>query len=718
MAFTAGLTSGLTEPITKALLEDYFYGKLTLEQMVAALGSTLWLDATETYAKSKVAVDLDGSADYFYLDHSSGYAYDLDITDSFSFVFSFNPDAAVEVDVIFSKFSSSAPFIGYFCYISQVNKLRFTMYGATGQIDVDSSITLSNGTWYDCVISYDGSADAGGVTIYINGSDVTNSPITNTLTGNIKNTVNFQISGRDKVTTQCIDGQLDQFILFNKELDETTLSEVSALYNSGDGLHHKDLDGTETFYPNIKAWYDFNVPTNFGRNYAEESHAVQLDGVADYLTLSDTTKLSFGDGVSDQPFSLVGWVNASTVTNFVPISKDNNTLREYVIRFVSGKIHFYLLDTAGGANFIGRLYDTVLSPNTWYHFVCTYDGLGLSSGIKIYLNGARVDDLDYSLGAYSVMDNKAIGFTIGKQGTVGAPSKVDEIAVYSDELTSGEVTTLYNGGTVAPARTLHTDNLVSDWSFNAQNVADIGKDSYGSNDLTPTSIVEADLVGGKDSLDLTEVSITSANAVLGHIEGKAAGYDGVTKWLDRSGNGNDATQGTITAIPTWLENQLNTTEDVISFDGADYMDITLGTSLGATYSISMLVYYQTGVSFGYIIDNAPRAIVDISSIVGANVSYNDGVWRTSGANLVSGQYNTITLVLNEADAKIYFYINGTKTSNDYTNYTKIWTTGEFGKGRSGTSYSGKAGQLLLWNKALTDLEATLIHDYFVEKYGL
>ena len=58
MAFTAGLTGGLTEPITKTLLEDYFYGKLTLEEMVALLGSTLWLDATETYAKSKVAVDL------------------------------------------------------------------------------------------------------------------------------------------------------------------------------------------------------------------------------------------------------------------------------------------------------------------------------------------------------------------------------------------------------------------------------------------------------------------------------------------------------------------------------------------------------------------------------------------------------------------------------------------------------------------------------------
>ena len=58
MAFTAGLTSGLTEPITKTLLEDYFYGGLTLEELVALLGSTLWLDATETYAKSKVAVDL------------------------------------------------------------------------------------------------------------------------------------------------------------------------------------------------------------------------------------------------------------------------------------------------------------------------------------------------------------------------------------------------------------------------------------------------------------------------------------------------------------------------------------------------------------------------------------------------------------------------------------------------------------------------------------
>jgi len=557
MAFTAGLTSGLTEPITKALLEDYFYGKLTLEQMVAALGSTLWLDATETYAKSKVAVDLDGSADYLqYSGTSIGPTYT--IAGWFEY-----PSAGHILD---SQTNRGICSIG--ANIPS-DTIGYWDNGSWRTSD-SGSITVGVGNWYHLVWVLD--FDANTVYFYVNGvskgSGAYNTSITFT---------DFKIGSNNSGTSSFFGGSIDQYLIFNKALSST---EISTLYNSGDGLHHKDLDGTETFYGNIVAWYDFNTPPNFGRNYAEESHAVSLDGGANRFT-SASSDFQFGaDGtIGNEPsFSGVAWIKKNSNGSSDTIC--GNDGQWYFYDF-GGNLIFGIEDVSYGtglSNWRYRQYTTPLTVGEWYHVAFTYDGSRSNTGIKLYVNGSEVVSNAGAGGSYDAME-AGTQFGIGKASVPAFfDGVIDEVAIYSDELTSGEVSTLYNGGVVAPARTLHTDNLVSDWSFNAQNVADIGKDSYGSNDLTPTSIVEADLVGGKDSLDLLEVNITSANVTDGHIEGKAAGYDGVTLVTGRSG-GVNAQQLTITEIATWY------TDNYIRFTGSDNLDTTANIDLSGDFTI-------------------------------------------------------------------------------------------------------------------------------------
>jgi len=54
--------------------------------------------------------------------------------------------------------------------------------------------------------------------------------------------------------------------------------------------------------------------------------------------------------------------------------------------------------------FIGRRHSEALAQNTWAHLVATYAGGGASAGIKIYLNGSRVDGSNDNNGAYAAME--------------------------------------------------------------------------------------------------------------------------------------------------------------------------------------------------------------------------------------------------------------------------------------------------------------------------
>jgi hypothetical protein len=664
-------------------LEDYFYGKLTLEEMVAALGSTLWLDATETYAKSKVAVDLDGTNDYFSIADADAGDFAFDKENAFSVSGWFNADNIATAQFIIAKKETGTPFIGWGIDINS-SKLRFSLQANGSLLRVESS-ALSSGTWYHFTCTYNGSESASGATIYINGVSDT-SIVADTLAGTILNSVDFNIGARG--TTNKFAGKIDQLIPFSKALTST---EASTLYNSGDGLHHKDLDGTESFYGNIVAWYDFNTPPNFGRNYAEESHAVRLSSASDKLTSSST---DFNKQPSDA-FSWGYWLKVDSIVGMFPFffQKDNG-VTGYEIYFDGSisSIDVDFKDDAGGR--VRHSYSSVFTAGQWVHFVVTYSGNGQSSGLKLYLNGVEQTPVVNNNVTMTGSFDNSTDFTlfIGDIDTT-----VDEAFFYSDELISGEVTTLYNGGTVAPARTLHTDNLVSDWSFNAQNVTDIGKDSYGSNDLTPVSIVEADLVGGKDSLDLTEVSISSANAVLGHIEGKAAGFDGVTKLTGRSG-GVNAIQATITEIPFWY------TDNYIRFTGSDNLDTTANIDLSGDFTIVMRSKHSN--------------IAESSDLLSTSTTiYNN---NTSGLGVCLGVTSTNpigedvwnTVVIKSESGTISFRLNGVANGSGSRDATVVTST-TMTIGDTTLTQNWDLRGLLIKESALTEAEIQTVESYFL-----
>lgn len=177
------------------------------------------------------------------------------------------------------------------------------------------------------------------------------------------------------------------------------------------------------------------------------SYALSLDGTDEYMSIPDADVFSLGNGSgTDNAFSISGWFNADSIhTNYIA-TKDYSTDREWAFRTVVNQFHFFAFGTGGG--YIGRKYTTDLEGGQWYHAVATYDGSKASSGIKLYLNGSRVDDADYAGGTYTAAVNTSEEIRVSalhRNNTYSA-GKVDELSFFNTELSASDVTAIYNSG--------------------------------------------------------------------------------------------------------------------------------------------------------------------------------------------------------------------------------------------------------------------------------
>jgi len=92
---------------------------------------------------------------------------------------------------------------------------------------------INDGTWHHFVMTYDGSSTAAGIKCYIDGALQTSTIIFDNLTASITNVSDCLIGARGVAPAIFYTGDLDDILLFTKEL---TTSQIEMLYNSGNGL--------------------------------------------------------------------------------------------------------------------------------------------------------------------------------------------------------------------------------------------------------------------------------------------------------------------------------------------------------------------------------------------------------------------------------------------------------------------------------------------------
>jgi hypothetical protein len=192
------------------------------------------------------------------------------------------------------------------------------------------------------------------------------------------------------------------------------------------------------------------APSGGGSSFASTNSFI-FDGNDDYVDCGLNANLSFGNTSSDFPFTFSLWAKVDDLSsghNLVKRGDFSTTNNREQVFFISsdGSIRNYIYSNGQALNRRGRMTSAgIISPNTWYHIAWTYNGQGgtnASNGIKIYLDGNRVDNANNQKNTYGAMKNTNTPFKIGEF----INGNMDEVAVFNSELSQSDITTIYNSG--------------------------------------------------------------------------------------------------------------------------------------------------------------------------------------------------------------------------------------------------------------------------------
>jgi len=192
---------------------------------------------------------------------------------------------------------------------------------------------------------------------------------------------------------------------------------------------------------NLKLFFNFQNTDleHVGRGSAS------FDGTNDVITITDNSVFSFGDGSTDQAFSITAWVKMIDATNFQIMNKGIfNTDGEWNFRTNSSdKLVFALYDES-----VSSTHESVISSalttyqNQWIHVAATYDGRGGTSandGMELYINGVNDSDSRSGAGTYVAMENLAGNVTIGAGNSAFANGSIAQVGIWQRQLSSSEV---------------------------------------------------------------------------------------------------------------------------------------------------------------------------------------------------------------------------------------------------------------------------------------
>ena len=202
--------------------------------------------------------------------------------------------------------------------------------------------------------------------------------------------------------------------------------------------------------------------------------AISLDGVDDRIVVGDYDEFTFSNASGDLPFSISAWIyvndvstDIGTIVGKFAFSSAGN---EWMFKQEQGYLHFYMYDfDQSGTGDQKRIIasSATVTSNTWHHVVVTCDGGSGSAGYTLYTDAATTAGTQEFTNNYAQTRNTSAPLTIGAadlgSGNRIFEDKIADVVIFNKELSSAEVTELYNSGNVKDVRTHSAYNNVISW---------------------------------------------------------------------------------------------------------------------------------------------------------------------------------------------------------------------------------------------------------------
>ena len=244
--------------------------------------------------------------------------------------------------------------------------------------------------------------------------------------------------------------------------------------------------------------------------------SLTFDGANEYLHMTDANASSGGIEFDyDEAFSIALWVKFDDLDNVAFWTKKTTVGSTGIMidAINSGKPRFIITGSNGSYTIIQT--SSAHSTGTWYHYVFTKSTGAADSDMTIYLDGSAASTSTVSAGPVTASmgntDDLRIGGNYLSTPTSLMDGKMYQVAAFDKELTSGEVSTLYNSGAGKSYAQAASDSYYG----NTLLWLDFGDDSDLGNDSSGTQVdfSQANMDSGNQSTDVPAAPVSNVRSL-------------------------------------------------------------------------------------------------------------------------------------------------------------------------------------------------------------
>ncbi|MBP6430855.1 MAG: laminin G domain-containing protein [Ferruginibacter sp.] len=491
---------------------------------------------------------------------------------------------------------------------------------------------------------------------------------------------------------------------------------------------------------NVTGFSEFWIHTGTSLLNPPTSCTETFNGTTDYVTVGDI-------GARPTEGSIAFWFKPSALNSYPNIlstggNYDGDPTGNRTIRFEESGASFYTVigsDAAlGTTGFTILNFTNSLMANNWYHVVLNWNSN--TNTVTGFLNGTQVFSSSCTTWPTN-FNNLNIGR--GFDGARKWNGSLDEINIWNKQLNTTEINNLVSG-------IINTSDAALRAYYNFEGITTDGAGVAVLNKSATTAGSYNGVTVGTNCTPKNSCSVVNCDAKL-WLKADAAVYTdaGVTlatngqtvqQWNDQTTNAYNVTQSNNAWKPTWDQNAFNG-KPAINFNrnvNFSFLENTLNNPVpsGAARTIFIVAKktcwpWNGGTLFTQRRSQPYAAFYAYN--LGSNpiTLYSDGVNAFSNASTtvnasVGTQLSENTFVatykVSTQNGNLQFYVNGVQQTVDQsagvTNETGSngFTIATWGAGSDPLPFSGWIAEIIVYDRALLDIERQSVESYLQTKY--